>query len=384
MSIFLSSGEVSGDHYTACIAKELRRKGYRGELWGMGGGESRDAGLRCVWRGEQLQLLGLVEVFRAIPSLLQLKKDMVSEILKRSPRIVLVADSPDFHMPLIADLRREGYKGRILYISPPSVWAWRSRRVQALARWVDLCLPLFRFEHDYLTEHGCKSHWRGHPLLEEFAEEGTLPSPEMPASEEKRVALLPGSRGSEIRALFPLLSEVYRGLEAEGWEPVFSVAPGLNPAAAKTLGELLDEGNYRSYRGRGRDLMSASVAVVGSSGTATAEALLLERYMVIVYKLHPLSALVGRLLLRNRFFGIPNLLAGEELFPEFVQNRARPDAVLKSILEWLNGSAEERERVIIKMKTAAQSMGEAGVYSDWAGEILKFNEEAENEARLCG
>lgn len=346
----------------------------------MGGRESREAGVRCVWRGEQLQLLGVVEVLRAIPSLFRLRNEMAKEILRRSPRVVLVADSPDFHMPLIASLRKNGYKGRVLYISPPSVWAWRSRRVEDLARWIDLCLPLFRFEHDYLLEHGCKSFWRGHPLVEEFpiaaTEDAQLKSF---ASGGKLVALLPGSRGSEIQSLFPLLSAVYKGLEAQGWLPVFSVAPGLSSATFEGLSRLIDEGRYRSYCGRGRDLMSASVAVVGSSGTATVEAMLLERYMVIVYKVHPMTAFIGRLLLHNRFFGIPNLLAGEEFFPEFVQERAQPEAVLKSVLEWLNGSLEKRDQIKMKMKILAQSMGTPGVYADWVGEILKLSEGPESE-----
>lgn len=161
--------------------------------------------------------------------------------------------------------------------------------------------------------------------------------------------------------------------------PVFSVAPGLNSDAAEGLNRLLEEGHYRSYCGRGRDLMAASAAVVGSSGTATVEAMLLERYMVIVYKVHPVTALIGRLLLHNRFFGIPNLLAGEEFFPEFVQDRAQPDAVLKSVLGWLNGSIEEREQIKMKMKILAQSMGTPGVYADWVREILKLSEESQSD-----
>ena len=376
----MSSGEVSGDHYTACIAKELRKNGYRGELWGMGGRESKEAGVRCAWNGEQLQLLGVVEVLRAIPSLFKLRDEIVHEILQRSPSVVLVADSPDFHMPLISGLRKNGYKGKVVYISPPSVWAWRSRRAEALAQWVDLCLPLFRFEHDYLSEHGCKSFWKGHPLVEEFSAEAEEDAQlKVFASEGKLVALLPGSRRSEIQSLFPLLSVVYKGLEAEGWLPVFSVAPGLNSDAAEGLNRLLEEGHYRSYCGRGRDLMAASAAVVGSSGTATVEAMLLERYMVIVYKVHPVTALIGRLLLHNRFFGIPNLLAGEEFFPEFVQDRAQPDAVLKAVLGWLNGSIEEREQIKMKMKILAQSMGTPGVYADWVREILKLSGESQSD-----
>ena len=112
---------------------KLRERGYSGDIWGMGGVESRNAGVRAEWNGERLQLLGLTEVFSAIPSILALRREMVERIIERAPEAVVVCDSPDYHMRLIAKLRARGYRGKIFYLSPPTVWAWRSGRANDLA-----------------------------------------------------------------------------------------------------------------------------------------------------------------------------------------------------------------------------------------------------------
>ena len=379
MSIFLSSGEVSGDHYVACVAHELRKQGFEGELWGMVGPEARLAGVTAEWAGEQLQLLGLVEVLRAVPSLWRLRDEIAARVMQQNPRIVVVVDSPDFHLPLIGKLRALGYPGRIAYISPPSVWAWRQGRAQKLKKWVDLCLPLFSFEHDFLLKCGCPSSWGGHPLVEEFATQSpTDDAIEGLRSHGKVVALLPGSRGSEIRMLVPLLKSVYEQLENAGYYPVFSVAPGLKESSrALLLDEIKD--TYRHYAGAGRTLMGISEAVVGSSGTATIESLLLQKYMVIVYKVHPLTAWMGRLLIRTPFFGLPNLLAGEELFPEFVQEKAEPGGVFKALLAWLEASPQQRETTEKRMSELVLKMGQPGVYQRWAEQLL-FLQEGRHEA----
>jgi lipid-A-disaccharide synthase len=278
-------------------------------------------------------------------------------------------------MPLMRSLRRAGYAGKIFYIAPPSVWAWRSYRVRGLKRWADENLPLFKFEHDYLVRAGCRSYWIGHPLVEEF--EALRPDRARIVSEiagatpgGRIVALLPGSRRSEIEMLYPILSDIYAPLSEAGFEPVFSVAPGLSESASSLLVSRLDAAGQIRYDGPGRDLMAISEAVVGSSGTSTAQALLLRRYMVVLYKMRPFSALVGKLFLRNLFFALPNLLAGEMLYPELIQENARPDAALGAALAWLRASPDERARVESRMVDLAALRGRPGDCGFWADRIL--------------
>ena len=376
-SIFVSAGEISGDHYIAKVCRLLREKGCDSRIYGLCGEESRDSGVECLWRNERLHLIGVAEVISSLPDILRLKNEIYRNIIKERPHALLLADSPDFHLPLVRELRRGGYKGRIFYISPPSVWAWRSYRVRDLACHIDECLPLFKFEHDYLRMARCASLWMGHPLVEEFRDftphkeriAADIRGP-VPKSEDREIiALLPGSRRSEIEQLAPILAEVYDELDREGYMPVFSVAQGLSERAKSSLLSIAGD-KRRYYEGSGRDIMGVSSLVIGSSGTATAEALLLGRYMVVLYKVHPLSALIGRTLLGHLRFAIPNLLARDMFYPELIQERATAKLALNEAFSWLRSGKAARAAKEKRMKELVSLMGRPGVYDFWAERIL--------------
>ena len=378
-SVFVSAGEVSGDHYLARVYERLRSAGYAGRVYGLCGDASRSAGVEGLWRAERLQLLGVSEVLGSLLDIFCLLGEMSQEIVSAGPAVIVCVDSPDFHLPLIRRIRRRGYCGRIFYISPPSVWAWRSYRARDLAAHVDECLPLFKFEHDYLVNAGCNSLWIGHPLVEEFMElrvdvrqvrADVRKFGESGAVSEKIVALLPGSRRSEIEQLYPIMGAICAPLEERGYTPVFSVAPGLSEHASHELLSHLERDGRYYYTGAGRNLMAAAEMVLGSSGTATAEALLLNRYMVVLYKLRKITALIGKMLLRHVMFAIPNLLAGRMFFPELIQENATPQAAEKAAFEWLDLPQDERAARTAEMIRLAGLMGEPGVYDFWAGRIL--------------
>jgi lipid-A-disaccharide synthase len=164
---------------------------------------------------------------------------------------------------------------------------------------------------------------------------------------------------------------VYRLLEERGVEAVFSVAPGLSGSARELLLKNLTESGQRYYEGPGRDIMNMSDAVAGSSGTATAEALLLRRYMVVLYKVNMLSFIVGSLLLRDVKFAIPNLLAGEYFYPELIQRRAAAGNVFREVCAWLDMNETERRGKIEKMNELVKLMGRPGACNFWADEILE-------------
>ena len=352
----------------------LRAGGYDGDIWGMGGVESRAAGIRVEWPGERLQLLGLTEVVSAIPSIFALRREMVARILDSSPEAVIVCDSPDYHMHLISKLRSRGYRGRVFYISPPSVWAWRSGRANDLRRDVDECLPLFKFEHEYLLSRGCVSNWRGHPLVEEFRKLASEPSPaEGLFDRERMVAFLPGSRRSEIRALLPMMREAAAALAARGWQPVFSVAPGLNPAVRDSMMAEFTRDGIPFYDGPGHDLMAAARCAVGASGTITVESLLLGCYMVVTYKLNPLSALVARCIIKTPYYAMANILAGGEMFPELLQEKATVKNILDRTLAWLEDGGGFREEAERTMARARLTLGEEGVYDFWSRRIMEVS-----------
>lgn len=372
MSIFISSGEASGDHYAAMLTKTLRGLGFASDIWGMGGLESRDAGLRALWHGERLQLIGFMEVITAVPSILALIKEVSERILELAPSVVVVIDSPDYHMRLLSRLRKRGYRGRIFYISPPAVWAWRSGRANDLRLHVDECLPLFKFEHDYLVSRGCKSYWIGSPLLEEFRPESLKPSPCSDIYGDKNyIAFLPGSRSSEIKNLLPVMKEVAHELSKRGWHPVFSVAPGLNPKVRKPFLEHLTSLKIDYYEGHGRDLMASALCAVGASGTTTVESLLLGCYMVVAYKVNPISAALAKMIIKTPYFAMTNILAGEEIFPEFIQNDVTAHNILTAALNWLESDESFKAEIAEKIRKTRNALGVQGVYQFWAKRMIE-------------
>jgi lipid-A-disaccharide synthase len=375
-TVFISSGEVSGDHYIAGVVRLLREKGFCGRIYGMCGAESRKEDVEELWRGESLHLMGISEVFRSLGSVLRLMKETERDILATDPDAMIVADSPDFHLPLLRGLRRRGYRGRVFYISPPSVWAWRKGRAETLRRCADVLFPLFAFEHDYLRKAGCESRWTGHPMAEEFAlfsadRDSILADVKGPPCKGPVAALLPGSRRSEIKPLYPVLSGLYKLLEAKGFSPVFSVAPGLKESARSYLTGALSSSGERYYEGPGRNIMSLSDVVAGSSGTATAEALFLRRFMVVLYKLRPLSYLVGLMLLRGVRFAVPNILAGEYFYPELLQGKATAENAFRAVMEWTGMTPSKRASAALKMEELVGMMGSPGACGRWADEILE-------------
>ena len=376
-SVFISAGEVSGDHYSASAVKSLKDKGFDGRIYGLCGEESRTAGIaEVLWSNDVLHVMGISEVFGAIGAVWKLMRDMRRNILKTRPDAVVVADSPDFHLPLVRSLRRNGYGGKIFYIAPPSVWAWRKYRARTLAKYIDVCFPLFAFERDALAAKECDTRWIGHPLVEEFMNldikrEEVVKNIKRPPAEGRAIAaLLPGSRLSEIERLYPVLSALYRSMDANGAAPVFSVAPGLSADARKFLTGCLEASGERYYDGPGRHLMGAADVVVGASGTATAEALLLRRYMVVMYKVSFFSSLVGRALLRGVKFALPNILAGEYFYPELIQERATAENALACACDWLDKSARAREECARAMDKLVAKMGRPGAAGFWAEQIL--------------
>jgi lipid-A-disaccharide synthase len=377
--LFISAGEVSGDHYTARIGTLLREMGFRGDIYGLCGAESRAAGFEALWNNERLHLMGVSEVFSSLAGIMRLMREIYREVMKRRPDVMVVADSPDFHLPLIRKLRRGGYRGKIFYVSPPAVWAWRKYRAADLAAHVDVCLPLFKFEHDYLLSRGCDSFWVGHPMAVEYGggdfDAGRVLSrvagPDVPGRGGPVIALLPGSRSGEIEALYPILSEAASRLSGSGFRPVFSVAPGLSERARKYLMSNLERDAHSYYDGPGRDIMAASEVVAGSSGTATAQALLLRRYMVVLYRMKPLTALIGRILLKGVRFAIPNILAGEFFYPELIQKSANAGAAEMEIRRWLDMDESGKKRMRDRMDELAALMGSRDAYEFWAGLIME-------------
>ena len=363
MKIFFSSGEASGDHLAALLARALQEGAPGIQCWGMGGPESRRAGMRTEWSSEALHLMGIADVAHSIPRLWRLKNEICRRILQEQPKVLVVVDSPDFHFPLLAQVRRSGYRGTVVYLSPPQVWAWRSGRTNFLKTACDLCLPLFDFEHEFLLERGVPSAWIGHPFVDEFGTTSLQTDPEV----RRRVALLPGSRPGEIRRLLPVLAETAQHLSARGFEPVFSLAPGLGEQDRKWLSSALK--GWKTSTEAGRSLMGRAGCVIGASGTAAVEAMMLDRFMVVLYRVSLSSEIAFRLLVKTPFISIPNRLAGKGIYPELVQGHARTGEILDTFDAYWK-DPERRRAVHEALAEARSRMGKPGAPAFWAHSVL--------------
>lgn len=360
MSIFLSCGEASGDFLISSLVISIKKAGYIGELWGMVGPLSKDVGVKCVWPSSNLHIMGITQAIAAVSRLNRLAEDICEKILRLCPDSVVVADSPDFHIPLVRRLRKKGYGGKVVFLSPPTVWAWRGGRVVPLRELFDLCLPLFGFEDRYLMSKGVPSAWIGHPMVDSFG-------PPSPPSRNGLVALLPGSRGSEVEKLLPVLLSLADRLRCRGLMPVFSVAPGLNERSKRAM--LVELRGHETFHGEARELLSRSDFAIGASGTVAVEAMMCGRFMAIMYRGGPLEWFVYKNLVDLRFVSMPNIITGRPVYPEFLQGRCVPEVIWPDIVSFLR-SKKRREKIYTGLELGRSMMGGPGVSDFWARAVL--------------
>jgi len=338
--IFISAGEVSGDQHAAALLTELRRLRPDLSAWGVGGPRLADADQRQLAGIEQLSLVGITEVLPRLGSILSLLRRLGRELKRRRPAIVLLVDAPDFNLRLAKAAHALGL--RVVYFITPQVWAWRRGRLRDIRRTVDLALCILPFEEAFFTAAGVRAEYVGHPLVD-------LVRPSAPGVQLRAVlgldptrpviALLPGSRRSEVRALLPSLLGAATLLARRTPRPQFVVpaaSPALLPLLAPLAGEPLAA---RIVEGRAWDCLAAADAAVVASGTATLETALIGTPFVTVYRLSPLSHAIAMRLVHVRWASLPNLLLGEPAVLELIQNQCRPETIAAEIERFLDDPA---------------------------------------------
>ena len=340
MKIALVAGELSGDILGGKLIVALRERYPQCSFQGIGGKHMIAQGLESLFPLEKLSIMGLVEVLGHLPGLLWLQWKLYRHFVAVSPDVFIGIDAPDFNLPLERRLRVRGIP-TVHYVSP-SVWAWRSGRVHKIARATDLMLALFPFEAAFYQDHQVPVCYVGHPLADEIP----LRSDQLAArhalglAESATVlALLPGSRLSEVRLLGPLFVETALWLVCHNRSLVF-VIPAATTVIRSYLATILAEQAANLpitlTDGCSRTVMAAADVVLLASGTATLEAMLLKRPMVVAYKVAPLTAWIASKLLLIPRFSLPNLLAGRDLVPEFIQQAATVDNLGNAVLNLLN------------------------------------------------
>ncbi len=343
LRVGILAGEISGDILGSHLLAALKLRYDNVIVEGIGGPLMSGHGLESMFPMDRLSVMGFVEPLKRLPELLRIRRTVYKYFFTNPPDVFIGIDSPDFNLRLEYKLRRAGIT--TAHLVSPSVWAWRGGRIHKIKRSIDLMLTLFPFETPIYRAHGIPVEFVGHPLADEIPlqpEAAAARSRLNYAPVGKCLAIMPGSRAGEVRMLTPLFLEVARLLKAELPDISF-----LMPAADEArYGEL--QLHLKAYpdlpvtliHGQSRDAMAAADAVLLASGTATLEALLLKRPMVIAYKMAALSWAIISRIATTKYAGLPNVLADRELVPELLQERARADLIAAALLPLLIEGAD--------------------------------------------
>jgi lipid-A-disaccharide synthase len=373
-SLLVVAGEASGDLHGARLLAELRALRPGLEAFGLGGEELRAAGLEVVADAREIAVVGIAEALRVLPRARVIFRRLRAEAERRRPAAALLVDFAEFNLRLACALRRRGV--RVVYYISPQVWAWRRRRVQEVARSVDRMLVLFPFEAEFYRDHGVRVVHVGHPLVDEVPRLTQAWDAGPPGPGPFRLALLPGSRASEVRVLLPLMLAAARRLALELPLAVSVVrAPGLDAGAFAA--EVTRQGVEATVveRDRFRHLAAAHLALC-ASGTATLEVGLLGTPLVVVYRLALWSYLLGLLLVRLPHISLVNLVLGRGVVPELLQGDAAPERIAAEAARLLRDP-----QAIAAMRAALAELrprlGEGGASRRAAAEVLALlHEEA--------
>lgn len=364
--------EASADLHAARVLEELSALRPDVRAFGMGGPRLRQAGLEALRRAEEMSVMGIAEVVPKIPVILGILRQLARAAEERRPKVALLVDSPDFNLRLAQRLKRAGVK--VVYYVSPSVWAWRRGRVRHIARVVDRMLCILPFEERFYEGTGVSARFVGHPFAER-----PLPGPPERyraalglAPGRITVALLPGSRRSELRRIFPPMlaaAELVRARHPDV-QFVVPVAAGLEPGALAPYLERHHSLEVKLAPGATEAAVGASDAALVKSGTSTLEAALMLRPMVVVYRLSWLTYLVGRLFVRLAHFALVNLLAGRTVVPELLQREASPERMAAE-LELLLGDGPARAAQLRGLEEVRASLGEPGAPRRVAEELAR-------------
>lgn len=375
------AGEASGDLHSAKLVRALREAaGGDIEFFGCVGPRLREAEVEPIVYSDQLSIVGLPEIARALPVFLRAFRDLKKAAIERRPDVVVLVDFPDFNLTLAKSLKRAGFK--IAYYISPQLWAWRKYRIRTIIKYVDLLITILPFEKDWYRKHGVEHVvYVGSPLAmqvhantskDEFCEKHGL-DPHRPI-----LSLLPGSRHKEISRILPEMLGTAALLSEKHSEIQFVIPVGSAEARQEVNATLLDwkQANAKLPRtlviteNETYDALNSSDAAAVTSGTATLETGIIGTPMAIVYKTSNLNYKLFRPIISVEHFGLINLIAGERLATELIQDDFTPETLASELLHLLDPS--ENARIRARLAEVAATLGSGGASDRAALHILNL------------
>ncbi len=359
--LYVVAGELSGDAHGAGLLRALKPMVPALEIHGTGGPQMASVagpGLRD-WV-EDAAVMGVWEVLKRYGWFKQRFAEMLAELKEFRPDVLLLIDYPGFNLRFAEAVRRECPETRLVYYISPQVWAWHKGRIPKMARLLDEMLCLFPFEQPIFASAGLKTTFVGHPLVDELEEQRLTDA----KRDDLLVGLFPGSREREVARLFPMMIETAKRLKSWRAELKFEV-PAASPKLAAQIRALLDETDAAGFievgTGSSHSLMQRACCGVIASGTATLEAAFYGLPYCLVYRVAPLTYVLGKLLVKIKHIGLVNILAGEEVVREFIQGESNPHAVTTELRGLLEESGK-RGALTAKLLETAQMLGDAGTH----------------------
>jgi lipid-A-disaccharide synthase len=380
-SIYIIAGESSGDAHGAVLMREIANLSPGTRFFGAGGPQMQKFAGGDFLDWTQEAVVGLWDVLVKYPYFRERFYQMYHAIRKLDPDAVIFVDYPGFNLRLASYLRRKKFAGKLIYYISPQVWAWSRGRIPRMASFLDLMLCIFPFEKSLYEASGLRTEFVGHPMVEEL-DRHRINQPR----QSNVIALLPGSRSREIKRIFPVMldaAKILRGKEAT----IQFEASASSQAALEYMRKLAAEAGFSGMpigMKNAWELMQRASAGMVASGTATLESSYFLLPFVLIYKVSWFTYVPGRLLIRVDHLGMPNILAGKEIIPEFIQHGAVPERIAETVWK-LYSDPVRRAEMVGAMNRVAKLLGEKGGGRRAAEAVIReLNDHGTNRARDKG
>ncbi|MFA3415584.1 lipid-A-disaccharide synthase [Acinetobacter baumannii] len=350
LKIGIVVGEVSGDTLGVKLMRSFREQGIDAEFEGIGGPQMIAEGFNSYYPMETLSVMGIVEVLKDLKKLFAVRDGLINQWTQHPVDIFIGIDAPDFNLRLSKSIKEKNLPIKTVQYVSPSVWAWRQGRVHGIKQSIDLVLCLFPFEKVFYEQYEVPAAFVGHPLAKQLPLENSIQiaKQELGVYEnQKHIALLPGSRKGEVERLLPMLLGAANILHTK-YPDIQFLIPAINDARKQQIEQGIEQlapqlkakihilENTDSESKIGRMVMNASDIIALASGTATLEAMLMHRPMVTFYKLHWLTYLIAKFLVKIPYYSLPNIIAGKKVIEELIQADATPENLAAEIEKLMN------------------------------------------------
>lgn len=375
ISVMFVAAEASSSHYALKILEEWKRQGKKIKTFGVGSQDMENMGFERLGKSEEMAVVGASEIIAQYDKLKAVFNRLVEEAAKRRPRVVVVMDYPEFNLMLSKKLHALGLK--VVYYISPQVWAWRKGRVKTIKKYCDKALLLFPFEVPFYEKHQVPCEFVGHPLLDELDPKFFDPAYKKMhrnrcgiQDHEMVLGLMPGSRRLELKNHFPqqlrVASELMRKHPA--LRLIVLCAPTIEKEQILSYMEDFRH-SFQLLKSDPYEMIHLCDVMLAASGTATLQVGLLEKPMVIMYRMSAMTAMFARLVVKG-YFGLVNLISGEEIVPERFQNEATDEELFRLLDQWIS-NPESQKPVIEKLKLLKTKLGDVGATS----RVVKILEE---------